>query len=65
MKLEEIYVVCPLHSRPGSPIRATVRPFGGKALLAICPHCIAEGKRLQEEMGVRMVSEPVKIQPAP
>lgn len=65
MKPDEIFILCVLHCKPGAPIRAVTRPFGGKATLALCPICIEHGRILREKSGVELVSTPVKIEPAP
>ena len=45
-----ILLICPLHSSPGSFISATTKPGPGKSVIAICPECIEQGKKIREEM---------------
>lgn len=54
-----ILVLCPLHSRPGEMVAAVLRR-AGPDFVALCPHCIEDGRRIQEETGLSLVEEAVE-----
>lgn len=60
MNLYAVYVICPLHNRPGSFVRGVLRPGPDKgSLVVLCPTCVELGRALREKSGLRLVNEPV------
>lgn len=54
-----LHILCPLHCKPGQPLRAVVKPLSSEDLLVLCPGCIEEGGKLREKVGVEMAREAV------
>ena len=56
-----VFIMCPAHSRSSSMISATLRPYG-KDIVAICPFCIQDLRRLEQD---RALAELKLRAPAP
>lgn len=50
-----IFLICPLHSKPGNFVAAITKPGPEGGTIAICPHCIDLGKKIADERGMTLV----------
>lgn len=56
-----LHILCPLHCKPGQPLRAVVKQLSSEDLLVLCPACIEEGGRLREKLGLELATEAVEV----
>lgn len=56
MKIEnaKLYVICPLHSKPGELLSAVVRAVAPGQFATVCPRCIEDGKKIREERKIEL-----------
>lgn len=60
-KLPRIFVVCIVHSRPGEPLLATMRPLDAENWVAVCPACVEQGKEIRDRLKLELTREEVKV----
>lgn len=61
-KITQVFLVCPLHSKPGEAKAAILRPgpLPGSCM-ALCADCIVMGQQLKARLGMKMVQEVANV----
>jgi hypothetical protein len=61
-KVDTVFVVCPLHSKPGELKSGIIRrgPIPG-SVVVLCGDCVSMGKEMRARLGVAMAREVANV----
>ena len=60
-----VYVICPLHSRPGAFMRGITRPGPEPgSVMVLCPACVQLGAQIRDRTGLQLVQDVQRAKPA-
>jgi hypothetical protein len=61
-KIETVFVVCPLHSKPGELKSGIIRrgPMPG-SVVVLCADCVSMGKEMRARLGIEMAREVASV----